>query len=102
MLLAQQAPPGIGRAGGLPQGICSERLLLPALHTCQVHLTHTDFGHHFRCVQQQVGFTSLGPGEGHLLTQKVLSLADLVPRPLLIKHPSYQPRSSTISDLGLK
>lgn len=42
MLLAQQAPPDTGRAGGLLPGVCSEWLLLPALHTCQVRLTHGD------------------------------------------------------------
>lgn len=36
------------------------------------------FGRHTRFVQQRVGFTSLGLGDGHLPTQKILLL---VPRP---------------------
>ena len=42
MLLAQQAPPGTGRAGRQLQGLRSEWLLLPVLHACQVHLNHRD------------------------------------------------------------
>lgn len=38
----------LGPAGS--QGLCSERLLLPALHTRLTYLT-TDYGHHSTCIQ---------------------------------------------------
>lgn len=42
MLLAQQAPPGTGRAGRQLQGLRSKWLLLPVLRACQVHPNHMD------------------------------------------------------------
>lgn len=71
----------MGRAGGLHKGVCSEWLLLPALHICQIPLTHGDSGHPHR---------------------RSSHLADPVPRLLPTKHPPYQPRSSTTGDFGFK